>query len=122
MPENLFAPKVSSILVCIISELPLLRDKHIFIFLGSVSSWGESAGGSSLLSHLIVEGRKLNPLFQRGLLQSPSFIVNANFEVNYKVFRDFAAAAQCLPKGQDEPQAQEGSSPSHMMRLCASCK
>ncbi|EDP53642.1 conserved hypothetical protein [Aspergillus fumigatus A1163] len=53
---------------------------------------------------------------------SPSFIVNANFEVNYKVFRDFAAAAQCLPKGQDEPQAQEGSSPSHMMRLCASCK
>jgi carboxylesterase type B len=51
--------------------------------------------------HLIAEGGKLDPLFRRALLQSPSFAVNANPQVNYKLFRDFAAAAQCPTEGED---------------------
>ncbi|PKX89151.1 carboxylesterase family protein [Aspergillus novofumigatus IBT 16806] len=67
----------------------------------SVSAWGESAGGGSLMYHLIAEGGKLDPLFRRALLQSPSFAVNANPQVNHKLFRDFAAAAQCPTEGED---------------------
>ncbi|KAF4218828.1 hypothetical protein CNMCM5878_004424 [Aspergillus fumigatiaffinis] len=68
---------------------------------GSVCAWGQSAGGGSLMYHLIAEGGKLDPLFRRALLQSPSFAVNANPQVNYKLFRDFAAAAQCPTEGKD---------------------
>ncbi|KAH3543855.1 hypothetical protein KXW20_009166, partial [Aspergillus fumigatus] len=67
----------------------------------NVSAWGQSTGGGSLMYHLIAERGKLNPLFQRALLQSPSFTVNANLQENYKLFRDFAAAAQC-PTEEDD--------------------
>ncbi|KAF3392075.1 Secreted lipase [Talaromyces pinophilus] len=67
----------------------------------NVSAWGQSAGGGSLMYHLIAEGGKLDPLFRRALLQSPSFAVNANLQENYKLFRDFAAAAQCPTEGDD---------------------
>ncbi|KAK1148709.1 hypothetical protein N8T08_008594 [Aspergillus melleus] len=67
----------------------------------NVSAWGQSGGGGSLMYHLIAEGGNIDPLFRRAILQSPSFGVNANHEVIYKRFRDFAAAAKCPTEGED---------------------
>ena len=38
-----------------------------------VSAWGESAGASSILPHLILDGGKTDPLFTKAKLQSPAF-------------------------------------------------
>ena len=38
-----------------------------------VSAWGESAGASSILHHLILEGGKKDPLFTKAVLQSPAY-------------------------------------------------
>ncbi|KAF2149660.1 alpha/beta-hydrolase, partial [Myriangium duriaei CBS 260.36] len=40
---------------------------------GNVAAWGESAGGSSILHHLIQDDGKRDPLFKRALMQSPAF-------------------------------------------------
>ena len=39
----------------------------------SVSVWGESAGASSILHHLVQNNGKTDPLFSKALLQSPAF-------------------------------------------------
>ncbi|GIC87512.1 uncharacterized protein Aud_003896 [Aspergillus udagawae] len=67
----------------------------------NVSAWGQSAGAGSLIYHLIAESGNLDPLFKRVILQSPSFGTNADPQVNYKRFRDFAAAADCPTEGED---------------------
>ena len=38
-----------------------------------VSAWGESAGASSILHHLVLDGGKLDPLFTKAMIQSPAF-------------------------------------------------
>ena len=38
-----------------------------------VSAWGESAGASSILHHLIANNGSHNPLFSKAVLQSPAF-------------------------------------------------
>ena len=39
----------------------------------SITAMGESAGASSILHHLIFEGGKVDPIFNRAILQSPAF-------------------------------------------------
>lgn len=68
---------------------------------GNVSAWGQSAGGGSLMYHLMAEGGTLDPLFQRAIVQSPSFSVNANYETVEKRFRGFAEAAKCPTDGDE---------------------
>lgn len=49
---------------------------HIHLFGGDkeqVSAWGESAGASSILHHLVAYGGKQDPLFKRAVLMSPAF-------------------------------------------------
>jgi len=38
-----------------------------------VSAWGESAGGSSILHHLVVNNGQTDPLFQKAILQSAAY-------------------------------------------------
>ena len=38
-----------------------------------VSVWGESAGASSILHHLILDGGKIDPLFRKAAIMSPAF-------------------------------------------------
>jgi carboxylesterase type B len=38
-----------------------------------VSAWGESAGGGSILHHLVAENGERDPLFSRAVVQSPGF-------------------------------------------------
>ena len=39
----------------------------------AVSAWGESAGASSILHHLVSKDGKQDPLFSKAILQSPAF-------------------------------------------------
>ncbi|KAJ0423580.1 Alpha/Beta hydrolase protein [Aspergillus carlsbadensis] len=66
----------------------------------NVSAWGQSAGAGSLIYHLIAEGGKLDPLFRRVVLQSPSFETYANTQPSYERFESFAAAAGCPTEGE----------------------
>jgi carboxylesterase type B len=67
----------------------------------NVSAWGQSAGGGSIMHHLIAEGGTLDPLFRKALLQSPAFPVNADPSIYQKRFETFAAAAGCPAKGEN---------------------
>ncbi|KAF2396613.1 alpha/beta-hydrolase [Trichodelitschia bisporula] len=78
---------------------------HIHLFGGdrtTVSAWGESAGASSILHHLIAFGGKQDPLFRRAVLQSPAFepmgdrLPNGTLEA---VFQNFTSLAGCAGKG-----------------------
>jgi carboxylesterase type B len=65
----------------------------------NVSAWGQSAGAGSLIYHLIAEGGKLDPLFRRVIMQSPSVDTSVNTQVSYERFETFAAAVGCPTKG-----------------------
>ncbi|KAL2796165.1 Carboxylesterase [Aspergillus keveii] len=67
----------------------------------NVSAWGQSAGAGSLVYHLIAEGGKLDPLFRRAILQSPSLESGANTQPSYERFESFAAAVGCPTRGVD---------------------
>ncbi|KAL2859560.1 carboxylesterase family protein [Aspergillus pseudodeflectus] len=67
----------------------------------NVSAWGQSAGAGSLIYHLIAEGGKLDPLFRRVIMQSPSVDTSVNTQVSYERFETFAAAVGCPTKGVD---------------------
>ena len=67
---------------------------------GNVVAMGESAGASSLLFHLVAEGGKLDPLFDRAILLSPAYepmwdragMMEDNFNT-------FASLAGCAGQG-----------------------
>ncbi|KAF3482583.1 carboxylesterase family protein [Arthroderma uncinatum] len=65
-----------------------------------VSAWGESAGGGSILSHLIMHEGKTDPLFRRAVALSPglSFPVDRKGMVEDQ-FRDYLSKAGCTGKG-----------------------
>lgn len=63
-----------------------------------VSAWGQSAGGGSIMYHLMAKGGKLNPLFNRAMVQSPGFGTNSNIETQYQRFDRFLEAAECSGK------------------------
>ncbi|KAM5472296.1 hypothetical protein MauCBS54593_002887 [Microsporum audouinii] len=65
-----------------------------------VSTWGESAGGGSILSHLIAYGGQADPLFQRAVALSPGF----GFPIDRKgmvedQFQNYSSRAGCAGKG-----------------------
>jgi carboxylesterase type B len=67
-----------------------------------VSAWGESAGGGSIMHHLVGEGGKLDPLFNKAVLQSPAYNPiydrKGTVEDAYKKFEKYAG---CAGKGLD---------------------
>lgn len=65
-----------------------------------VTAMGESAGAGSIMHHLVAEGGRLDPLFSRAILQSPSFqpIWDRAGTVE-DTFQKFAALAGCAGKG-----------------------
>ena len=62
----------------------------------SVTAMGESAGASSILHHLIFEGGKQDPVFNRAILQSPAFqpIFDRKGSVE-QVYQNFSTLAGC---------------------------
>ncbi|KAF6802845.1 carboxylesterase family protein [Colletotrichum sojae] len=67
----------------------------------SVSAWGESAGASSILHHLIREDGKVDPNFSTFLVQSPAFEWqwdNSKDGTLDKTFRDFSDLSGCGDK------------------------
>ena len=60
----------------------------------AVSAWGESAGASSLLHHLVLNDGQTDPLFQRAFIQSPAYelLWDTNGTLN-KTYSDFVAQA-----------------------------
>lgn len=73
--------------------------EHIHLLGGDperVTAMGESAGASSIMHHLVAEGGKLDPLFQRAILLSPAFQVTWDRAGGVEsVFKQFAALAGC---------------------------
>jgi carboxylesterase type B len=65
-----------------------------------VSAFGESAGASSILHHLIREGGTIDPTFDRFAVQSPAFewawdnSPNGKLDKIYKNFSDLAGCGQ----------------------------
>jgi carboxylesterase type B len=79
--------------------------ENIHLFGGDknqVNAWGESAGASSILHHLIAAGGTQDPLFKRAILMSPAFqplgdrLLNGSQENVYKKFEKYAG---CENKG-----------------------
>ena len=75
--------------------------KYIGLFGGDktqVSAWGESAGGGSILHHLVRTGteHERDPLFKRALLQSPAYqwqwdrSPGGEMDQTYRKFMEFA--------------------------------
>ena len=61
-----------------------------------VGAWGESAGGGSILHHLIQKGGSRDPLFSRALLQSPAFRWQWDREgMLNEVYQNFSDLAGC---------------------------
>lgn len=56
-----------------------------------VSAWGESAGGGSIIHHLVRDGGKSNPLFSKAVVQSPAYQWMWNQTTIDGVFDTFAA-------------------------------
>lgn len=66
-----------------------------------VSAWGESAGAGSILHHLIRDGGRQDPLFQRVFIQSPAFQWQWDRKPGGtldQVFQNFTKLASC-PSG-----------------------
>ncbi len=64
----------------------------------SVSAWGESAGGSSILHHLVREGGTKDPLFKNFLVQSPAYEWswdNKKDGTLDQMYQAFSSAAGC---------------------------
>jgi len=63
-----------------------------------VSVWGESAGASSILHHLVRDGGKTDPLFRSFVAQSPAFQWswdNSNGGKMDSTYQSFSNAAGC---------------------------
>jgi len=64
-----------------------------------VNAWGESAGASSILHHLIAFGGKQDPLFKRAILMSPAFqpmgdrLLNGSQEQVFKKFEKYSGCS-----------------------------
>lgn len=77
--------------------------KHISLVGGDpneVSVWGESAGGGSILHHLVAFGGTQPSLFKRAIIQSPG--ADSQFDRTghlEKQFQDFASLAGCKGQG-----------------------
>ena len=73
--------------------------EHIHLVGGDpkkVTAMGESAGASSIMHHLVAEGGKLDPLFQRAVLLSPAFQPIWDRAGNVQsTFETFASLAGC---------------------------
>jgi carboxylesterase type B len=68
----------------------------------AVTVWGESAGGGSLLQHLVAFGGKEPAPFARAVVMSPA--IAPSFDRNGTVerqFQEFARLAGCADKGFD---------------------
>ncbi|KAI0379027.1 Alpha/Beta hydrolase protein [Hypomontagnella monticulosa] len=65
-----------------------------------VTAMGQSAGGGSIMHHLVAEGGKLDPLFSKAILLSPAFeyMWDRAGEVQ-ETFKTFATLAGCTGKG-----------------------
>ncbi|KAK3939102.1 putative esterase and lipase [Diplogelasinospora grovesii] len=65
-----------------------------------VTAFGESAGAGSIMHHLVAQGGRLDPLFQRAILQSPAFeLMWDRAGTIQDTFACFAALAGCKGKG-----------------------
>ncbi|KAI9839327.1 MAG: hypothetical protein M1838_004391 [Thelocarpon superellum] len=65
-----------------------------------VSAWGESAGASSIMHHLVQMGGTQDPLFQRAFVQSPAYEVFFDRRGSLEeTFDAFAAKANCAGQG-----------------------
>ncbi|KAK7543461.1 Carboxylesterase [Phyllosticta citricarpa] len=64
-----------------------------------VTPWGLSSGASSIIFHVIAEGGKSNPLFQRAILHSPAFLPIYDETSMETSFQNFADKVQCRGKG-----------------------
>ncbi|KAK8204087.1 Carboxylesterase [Phyllosticta capitalensis] len=64
-----------------------------------VTAFGLSSGGSSIMHHVVAEGGKSNPLFQRAILNSPAFLPVYDAQSMETSFQDFADKVQCRGKG-----------------------
>ncbi|KAI1766957.1 alpha/beta-hydrolase [Hypoxylon sp. FL1150] len=65
-----------------------------------VTAMGQSAGGGSIMYHLVGEGGKLNPLFSRAILLSPAFEYMWDRAGSVQeTFETFASLAGCTRKG-----------------------
>ena len=60
----------------------------------TVSAWGESAGASSLLHHLVLQDGQTDPLFTRAFIQSPAYEIlwDTDGTLN-KTYQDFVRLA-----------------------------
>ncbi|KAI9713166.1 MAG: hypothetical protein M1820_001151 [Bogoriella megaspora] len=67
-----------------------------------VSAWGESAGASSIMHHLIARGGAQDPLFRKAVLQSPAFEImydrRGKLEESFEILAD---GAGCADQGLD---------------------
>ena len=61
-----------------------------------MSAWGESAGASSILHHLVQDEGSTDPLFQRAVIQSPAYEImwdrNGTLNQTYENFVDSAVS------------------------------
>jgi carboxylesterase type B len=65
-----------------------------------VSAWGESAGGGSVLYHLVAFGGTKPALFKRAVIQSPGSSVQFDRKGQLeKQFQDFASLVGCKGQG-----------------------
>lgn len=67
----------------------------------NVSAWGQSAGGASIMYHLVAEGGTLDPLFKRAFVQSPGVGSGADLKIQYGRFENFSTLAGCGDAGDD---------------------
>jgi carboxylesterase type B len=67
---------------------------------GQVTAMGESAGAGSLVHHLVAQGGKLDPLFQKAILLSPAFEpMWDRGGIVENTFQNYATLAGCRDKG-----------------------
>ncbi|OXV11320.1 hypothetical protein Egran_00919 [Elaphomyces granulatus] len=68
----------------------------------NVSAWGQSAGGASIMHHLVAHGGTLDPLFRRAVILSPGFgpAIDRRGAIEEE-FRSFATAAECATEDND---------------------
>ncbi|MCJ1446167.1 MAG: hypothetical protein MMC23_006672 [Stictis urceolatum] len=67
-----------------------------------VSAWGQSAGASSIIFHLIAEGGKRDPLFRKAVALSPGFewqFDRAEDGLMEGLFRNYTVLVGCSGKG-----------------------
>ena len=65
-----------------------------------MSVWGESAGGGSLLHHLVAFGGKEPAPFKRAIVMSPAIVPSFDRPGQVeKEFQDFASMAGCRGQG-----------------------